>query len=390
MHVLFVPSWYPADATDFSGSFFIEQAQALAMAGHDVGVISVKGVPVYSPAQLRGRTPGIRLSVESEIRTYRMDKVLPFPKVPGGNERVLLHAWRVLLTRYISENGRPDVLHAHAMFPAGVVTHALSDEFKIPFVVTEHRPSSMDRLNQKWNGVNGRRAALAASALVAVARGFAAELNDAYNIGQDKWQYVPGLLSPQFQDIPTRQIPDGPFIFGHVSHLDPGKRVDMLIEAFAEQFHNVDGVRLRIAGDSIHKAELETLAGSRGVGDKVDFVGAVQRKDIVAEFSSAHVFVLASVAEAFGTVLWEAMACGLPVVSTATWAGKNAVGEANGLLSAIDNREELGQALVTIRENFNSYVPEDIRAICVDHCGREAFTSQYEMLYTNAVQASRR
>ncbi|ALV46007.1 hypothetical protein MB46_11465 [Arthrobacter alpinus] len=390
MHVLFVPSWYPADATDFSGSFFIEQAQALAMAGHDVGVVSVKGVPVYSPAQLRGRTPGIRLSVESEIRTYRMDKVLPFPKVPGGNERVLLHAWRVLLTRYISENGRPDVLHAHAMFPAGVVTHALSDEFKIPFVVTEHRPSSMDRLNQKWNGVNGRRAALAASALVAVARGFAAELNDAYNIGQDKWQYVPGLLSPQFQDIPTRQIPDGPFIFGHVSHLDPGKRVDMLIEAFAEQFHNVDGVRLRIAGDSIHRAELETLAGSRGIGDKVDFVGAVQRKDIVAEFSSAHVFVLASVAEAFGTVLWEAMACGLPVVSTATWAGRNAVVETNGLLSAIDNREELGQALVTIRENFNSYVPEDIRAICVDHCGREAFTSQYEMLYMNAVQTSRR
>ena len=386
MHVLFVPSWYPADATDFSGSFFIEQAQALAMAGHDVGVISVKGIPVYSPAQLRGRQLGIRTSVESGISTYRLDKVLPFPKVPGGNERVLLHAWRVLLARYISENGRPDVLHAHAMFPAGVVTHALSDEFKIPFVVTEHRPSSMDRLTEKWNGVNGRRAAVAASALVAVARGFAVELNDAYNIGQGKWQYVPGLLSPQFQDIPTRQIPEGPFIFGHVSHLDPGKRVDMLIEAFAEQFHNVDGVRLRIAGDSIHKAELETLAGSRGIADKVDFVGAVQRKDIVAEFSSAHVFVLPSVAEAFGTVLWEAMACGLPVVSTATWAGKNAVVEANGLLSAIDNRQELGQALVTIRENFNSYVPADIRAICVDHCGREAFVSQYEATYSAATR----
>ncbi|WP_425860681.1 glycosyltransferase [Arthrobacter sp. TWP1-1] len=389
MHVLFVPSWYPSDETDFSGSFFIEQAQALVDAGHDVGVVSVRGIPVYSPGQLRGRTPGIRHSVESGIQTYRLDKVLPFPRLRGGNERVLLHAWRVLLTRYISENGRPDVLHAHAMFPAGVVTHALSDEFKIPFVVTEHRPSSMDRLTEKWNGVNGRRAAVAASALVAVARGFAVELNDAYNVGHDKWQYVPGLLSPQFQDIPTRQVPEGPFIFGHVSHLDPGKRVDMLIEAFAEEFRNVDGVRLRIAGDSIHKAELETLAGSRGISDKVDFVGAVQRKDIVAEFSSAHVFVLPSVAEAFGTVLWEAMACGLPVVSTATWAGKNAVVEANGLLAAIDNREELGQALVTIRENFNSYVPADIRAICVGHCGREAFTSQYEILYQNAVRTSR-
>ncbi|ALO66326.1 hypothetical protein AS189_07250 [Arthrobacter alpinus] len=385
MHVLFVPSWYPADPTDFSGSFFIEQAQALVHAGHTVGVISVKGIPIYSPSQIRGKSAGIRHSVEVGINTYRLDKVLPFPKVPGGNERVILHAWRTLLTRYIRENGKPDVLHAHAMFPGGVVAHALSDEFGIPFIVTEHRPSSMDRLKEKWNGVHGRRAAMAASSLVAVARGFVPELNTAYGIDRDKWEYVPGLLSPQFQNIPTRTIPDGPFTFGHVSHLDPGKRVDRLIEAFAEQFRHVDNVRLRIAGDSVHKSGLVALAAQQGVADKVDFVGAIARENIVAEFSSAHVFVLPSVAEAFGTVLWEAMACGLPLVSTATWAGRNAIVETNGVLAGIDNIEELGQAMVYIKENFHSYDPAAIRAICVDHCGREAFISQYEAIYAKAI-----
>ncbi|WP_165788089.1 glycosyltransferase [Arthrobacter glacialis] len=385
MHVLFLPSWYPADETDFSGSFFIEQAQAVALAGHDVGVVSVKGIPIYSPAQLRGRAPGIRRSVESGISTYRLDKVLPFPKVPGGNERVLLHAWRVLLTRYISENGLPDVLHAHAMFPAGIVAHALSDEFGIPFIVTEHRPSSVGRLQEKWSGVHGRRAAYAASALVAVARGFVPVLNEAYGIAPDKWQYIPGLLSPQFQDIATRDVPQGPFVFGHVSHLDPGKRVDLLIEAFAEQFSNVDNVRLRIAGDSVHKAALEALAGRLGIAKKVDFIGAVPRNGIVAEFSSAHVFVLPSAAEAFGTVLWEAMACGLPLVSTATWAGTNAVVESNGLLAGIDSLAELGEAMVRIRKDFDSYDPATIRTICVDHCGRAAFVSQYEATYAKAI-----
>lgn len=385
MHVLFVPSWYPADPGDFSGSFFIEQAQALVHSGHTVGVISVKGIPIYAPAQLRGRQVGIRHDVELGINTYRLDKVLPFPKVPGGNERVILHAWRTLLSRYISENGKPDVLHAHAMFPGGVVAHALSDEFAIPFIVTEHRPSSMDRLREKWNGVHGRRAATAASSLVAVARGFVPQLNAAYGVGRDKWEYVPGLLSPQFQDIPTRKVPAGPFTFGHVSHLDPGKRVDMLIEAFADQFHGVADVRLRIAGDSIHKPGLEALAVQRGIADQVDFVGAVSRENIVAEFSSAHVFVLPSVVEAFGTVLWEATACGLPLVSTETWAGANAVVEANGVLAGVDNREELGQAMVRIRASFDSYDPAAIRAICVDHCGRQAFVSQYEAIYAKAV-----
>lgn len=385
MHVLFVPSWYPANATDFSGSFFIEQAQALDLAGHNVGVISVKGIPVYSLAQLRGREAGIRRSVESGVRTYRLDKVLPLPKIPGGNERILLNAWRAVLNRYISDNGLPDVLHAHSMFPAGIVAHALSDEFKIPFVVTEHRPSSMDRIKEKWSGVHGRRAAVAASALVAVARGFVQALNGAYGTGDSKWQYVPGLLSPQFQTISARKAPEGPFVFGHVSHLDPGKRVDMLIKAFALRFHNIENVRLRIAGDSGRKAQLEVLAGRLGIADKVDFVGAVARSEIVAEFSSAHVFVLPSVAEAFGTVLWEAMACGLPLVSTATWAGRNAVVEANGLLVDIDNREELGEALVRIRSDFDSYDPAEIREICVNHCGRDAFVSQYEAIYEMAM-----
>ncbi|ALE92659.1 hypothetical protein AOC05_10655 [Arthrobacter alpinus] len=385
MHILFVPSWYPGDETDFSGSFFIEQAAAIVQAGHQVGVVAVNGIPVYARAERRAREHGIRHTVESGIETYRLDSVLPFPKVPGGNQRVMLSAWRTLLTRYISEHGRPDVLHAHAMFPGGVITHALSDEFEIPFIVTEHRPSSMERLAERWNGVHGRRSAVAASSLVAVARGFATELNQAYGVGEEKWQYVPGLLSPQFQDIATRPAPAGPFIFGHVSHLDPGKRVDLLIGAFADKFADSPDVRLRIAGGGVHKDELVALAARYGVGDKVDFMGAVPRTRIVEEFSVSHVFVLPSAAEAFGTVLWEAMACGLPLVASKTWAGRNAVTAENGLLAGIDNRAELGEAMVKIKENFERYDPEAIRAICLDHCGREAFVSQYEVLYAKAI-----
>ncbi|GAA5229529.1 glycosyltransferase [Arthrobacter cryoconiti] len=383
LHVLFVPAWYPGDANDFSGSFFIEQAAALVQTGHQVGVVSVKGIPVYARDQLRGRISGIRYSIEAGIATYRLDRVLPFPKVPGANQRILLRAWRTLLTRYIQEHGRPDVLHAHAMFPAGIVGHVLSSEFRIPFIVTEHRPSSMQRLAESWNGRHARSAALAASSLVAVARDFATELNDAYGI--EKWQYVPGLLSPQFQEIPTRVTPAGPFTFGHVSHLDPGKRVDMLIQAFADRFADDPGVRLRIAGGGPHKAELMELAVQRGIASQVDFVGAVPRAEIVDEFSESHVFVLPSVAEAFGTVLWEAMACGLPLVSTKTWAGRNAVSAQTGLLTDIDSRVDLGAAMARIRESFERYDPQAIRAHCVEHCGRDAFVGLYEGLYRNAM-----
>lgn len=389
MHILFIPSWYPATPEDFSGSFFFEQAQALSDAGHQVGVASVRGIPVYSPAQLRTGRRGIRRSVEHGVVTYRADAILPFPKIPGANQRVLLSRWRNLVMRYIAENGRPDLLHAHAMFPAGLVAKALGEEFGLPFLVTEHRPSSIEGLKHKWLGSKGREAAKAASSLVAVARGFVPVLEAAYQLDEKKWRYIPGLLSPQFESVAPREAPALPFTFLHVSHLDPGKRVDLLIEAFAKEFENDYSVRLRIAGGSVHRLELEKLAEQLGVASQVDFIGPVQRKDIAAVFSAAHVFVLTSEAEAFGTVLWEAMATGLPLISTDTWAGMNAVVPANGLLAAVDDVVEIGSVMTRIQAEFGKYDPAAIREICIRHCGASAFVAEYQELYMKAVATGR-
>lgn len=386
MHILFIPSWYPRTDTDFTGSFFREQAEAFVQAGHRVGVLAVRGVPVYRRDEVRDRVRGIQVSDEHGIQTYRWDRVLPFPKLPGANEGVLRRAWEELYRGYVAEHGTPDVLHAHSMFPGGVIAHELSKHTGVPFVITEHRPSSIDRLRGPWNGSHGMSAARAAAARVAVAAGFVAPLNEAYGLeGNDGWQYLPGLLSPQFERIDPRTVPEQPFTFGHVSHLDPGKRVSLLIEAFHDAFQGDTGVRLRIAGDSPHRAGLEGLAETLGVADQVDFVGAVPRAEIVAEFSRSHVFVLPSEAEAFGTVLWEAMACGLPLVSTATWAGKNAITPENGLVVPIDDRGELAGALLRIRRDFAEYDPRVVRDICVAHCGANTFVGLYLDLYRKAI-----
>lgn len=387
MHILFLPSWYPSDADDLAGSFFVEQAQAFVMEGYQVGVISVRGIPIYSRQQLRGRISGIRESVDAGVRSLRLDKVLPFPKVPGGNERVLLNAWRSLLKRYISEHGRPDVLHAHTMLPAGIVAHALSTEFRIPFVVTEHRISSIQRLEEKWIGTQARASARQASALVGVSPGFSAALNEAYSVENAVWRYVPNLLSPQFQDIPVRPVLEGPFIFGHVSYLDPHKNVDLLLEAFADRFRDNLAVRVRIAGDSPFRPQLEERARQLGVAGRVDFVGAVPRSGIVGEFSKSHVFVMPSRTEAFGVVMWEAMACGVPLISTDTWAGTNAISSDTGLLVAAEDRRGLGDAMERAFEGFQDYVPTKIREYSLDHCGREAFVSQYVEIYTKAMSS---
>ena len=378
MHVLFLPSWYPETDGDFGGSFFREQAEAFIAEGHQVGVLAVRGFPVYEAKSMRARSSGIAQTNEAGVRVSRADVLLPVPKLHGINLAALERRWNELFVDYVEEHGAPDVLHAHAMFPAGIIASRISRQTGIPFLITEHRPSSMSLLKSPGYRGPAMRAMREAIALIGVARGFADDLNTAYDT--DKWQYLPGLLSPQFEHIATRTAPAGPFVFGHVSHLDPGKRVDLLIESFAQAFQNDESVRLRIAGGSAHKAALEARATDLGLTN-IEFVGSVSREHIVEEFSSSHVFVLTSEKEAFGTVLWEAMACGLPILSTDTWAGKNAVTSETGIMTPVDDGDQLAENLTRIRTEFDRFDSTRIREICVEHCGQSVFVRQYVDIY---------
>lgn len=388
MHVLMLPSWYPEYPGDFSGSFFAEQAEALVKTGHSVGVLAVRGTPLYQLRTLLRRPRGTRRSIENGVVVLRHDIAVPVPYLHRINQVAWNRSWRRLFDTYVEEFGVPDVLHAHSMFPGGLAAAQLSRDRGVPFVVTEHRPSSIDRLDEPWMRVLGEKAAGSAGALVAVARRFGPMLDHAYRLATGSWEYVPGLLSPQFEHLEPRAFPSGPFTVGHVSHLDPGKRVSLIIEAFSDAFPSGDE-RLRIAGESVYRAELERVAHAAGIAERVDFVGAVPRADIADEFAKHHVFALASEAEAFGTVLWEAMACGIPLVSTATWAGHNAVSERNGLMVPIDDRAAFASALRTLRERAASYDAAEIRDICIEHCGQSAFVTKYVDVYAHAVNAAK-
>lgn len=385
MHVVLIPSWYPRDASDFNGSFFAEQAVGLRQEGNKVGVLAVAGEPLYMPRRWARQRRSLSISVEDGIPVYRSGIIVPLPWLHSWNQAFWDREWRRLLRRYIEDHGRPDVLHAHAMFPAGIAAQSLADEFGIPYVITEHRPSSIDRLKEPGMRRLAVRAARSAGALVAVARGFVPSLDEAYGLqAGGGWAYVPGMLSPQFEEIAPRPLPSEPFTVGHVSHLDPGKRVGNLITAFAEAFPEGDE-RLRIVGDSPHREDLVRLARESGVAHRIDFVGAVPRPEIATEFARFHVFALPSVAEAFGTVLWEAMASGVPLISTATWAGGNAVSSENGIVVPIDDVAALKRGLQEIRSRVGDYSPTQIRSMALSHCGRHAFVTEYVEIYRKAL-----
>ncbi len=98
-----------------------------------------------------------------------------------------------------------------------------------------------------------------------------------------------------------------------VGRLVPDKDLPTLIEAFARVTH--PGARLAIVGDGPLRSEIEARVASLGLAPRVDFLGYVA--DPSGIYRQARCIVLTSRFESFGNAIAEALAHGLPVVTTA-------------------------------------------------------------------------
>jgi glycosyltransferase involved in cell wall biosynthesis len=118
---------------------------------------------------------------------------------------------------------------------------------------------------------------------------------------------------------PAARPPPGPVTALFVGRLRYYKGLDTLLEALAR----LPEVCVEIVGDGPMRAELERQAEELGVAGRTRFVGEAGDEELPSVYRRAHLFVLPANAraEAFGSVLLEAMASGLPCVTTEVGTG---------------------------------------------------------------------
>jgi glycosyltransferase involved in cell wall biosynthesis len=102
-----------------------------------------------------------------------------------------------------------------------------------------------------------------------------------------------------------------------VSRLIAHKRIGMLLDAVALLHAEGMPVTCRVIGDGPQREELRRQAQALGLEQAVDFRHDVrEQKDVYALIKAAKVFVFPSAREGFGIAVLEALACGLPVITT--------------------------------------------------------------------------
>jgi glycosyltransferase involved in cell wall biosynthesis len=112
-----------------------------------------------------------------------------------------------------------------------------------------------------------------------------------------------------------RTGPPGPE-FLYIGNLTEGKRVDLLLKAFARVASTRPAVHLRLVGDGPMRPALEKMCRDAGIESQVSFEGFRQRADIPSYLARAAGFLFPSQYDVWGLVLVEAMAAGLPCVAS--------------------------------------------------------------------------
>jgi glycosyltransferase involved in cell wall biosynthesis len=141
-----------------------------------------------------------------------------------------------------------------------------------------------------------------------------------------------------------------PIIFTS-SRLVKKNAVDVIIEALAKL---PDNFNLRIAGTGEEEVNLKNLAKSLGVGERVKFLGNLNKEEVARELSKADVFTRPSRSEGLGNSFLEAMATGVPVVATPVGGIPDFLQhQETGFMCEVDNPTSLAEQIKFITDPAN-------------------------------------
>lgn len=165
------------------------------------------------------------------------------------------------LQAYINNYGKPDVIHAHNMIYAGLLTIDLNKKYNIPYVITEHSSQYiMGEVSSELNQQLEKAFSLSAN-LYAVSPVLIKQLTKRFALSENKIIWLPNVLDSYIENKQLLDVKRQRKIvrFLNIANLIPLKGQAELINAFNIAFENVEDVELVIAGEGELKEKLEYM-----------------------------------------------------------------------------------------------------------------------------------
>ena len=354
--VLHLASWYPNRNEPQAGDFIKRQLQAVS-AYESVHVIALIKDPKLKKTMLdvqqhdEGNLHQTIVYYNS-LRTgiHKLDQVISFLSYQLYSKK--------LVRRHFAKHGKPELIHVHVAFRAGLTALWIKKRFGILYLLTEHwtgyKASAAFGLHTQGKVVQRltKKILAGATMVLPVSESLAGDLKKV-SPGL-KCVIIPNVVDESLFFARAATAPDKLFRFLHVSTMGVEKRPKLMFEAF-DQFRKETPAELVCLG-TVPAGLMEWVATNITHDTAIIFRGNITYEEVATEMRAADCLLIASSNESFSCVAVEALLSGIPVIATRVGILPEVINPANGIL--FDHPEELLTAMHRIYSNQTAYLPE--------------------------------
>jgi colanic acid/amylovoran biosynthesis glycosyltransferase len=276
------------------------------------------------------------------FRGLRAALSLDAGNLPASARSLLYLAEALLLGHWLRKRGHTH-LHIHFGGPVATVGLLASAAWNISYSITLHGPEEFYNV-QKFHL---KRKVENASFVFCISDYCQSQVMKLCHPSHWKKLHVVRLGVDLNSFAPAARVDrKGPLEILCVGRLVPDKGHQILLSAFASLRRQGHDIRLRLIGNGTERDTLESFVAQEELTDAVLFEGALAHEATRQKLARADIFVLASFAEGLPVALMEAMAMGIPCISTFVAAIPELISDGvDGLLVPPSSERALSAAL---------------------------------------------
>ena len=406
-HIVFLARWYPHRYDPMFGLFVQRHAEAAALF-NDITVIycqqtnrDVSTTPIINKQDVDDASNNnskfeIVRTLENNVDTIRV-----YYKKPKNKILSLIRFYRANM-KALKLCKKPDMIHVHILTRLGVIAWIQKLLHKTPYIITEHWSRYLPGndfggfMRKMFTKIVVRNA----ETVTTVTENLAIAMKN-HGLKNDNYVVLPNVvnldmfhITPKCTDAINRV---------HTNHVHTNRvhtnRVPKIIHisCFEDKSKNISGLleslkiveekgidfQCTLIGEGMDLELMKEKAKNLQLINKVSFTGLMEGQKLADELSSGDFLVLSSNYENMPVVILEALASGLPVVSTNVGGIKEMIDDTKGILVEPRNKESLAEAMIKMIETHKNYDANYLRNSVIEKYGYESVGRFLSGLYNN-------
>ncbi len=374
-HILFLTRWYPSDVDPMLGLFVRNHAIAAGQAGYKITVAYISASQDISSKENKDSFIGVSTVVKDNLTEvivyYKSDSIF--------NPLIQLMAWIKAVNVAIKTNGKPDAVHAHILTRTAFIAMVLSIWYRVPYMITEH----WSRYFAENPGYTGFLRKIITKMVVKKATAVTVVSKRLYHAMQRNGLNFKLNILPNVVDTDVFRINENrnkTFRFISISCFEEqSKNLKMIIDAASRLSEYDSDFQIVFVGDGTDRGMIEKYAVDKAV--EAVFTGTLSPEGTASILGQSHCLVLSSNYETFGIVAYEALLCGIPVITTDVADLKEVINNNNGKIIPVGDTVALAAAMLEVKQNYKKYNPVLLRESVFDICSNASVSDRLNQLY---------